>query len=129
MTITYKFNDGTESTVEVSEEIGNAIIESRKAEHADNEKQRYHCVPIPEDMSGNNNYTDPETIESNYMRKAFLEEFNRIYDSLTEAQKRRVEMLGSGLTMREIARQEGVNLSKIQKTIAQVQKKFEKFRK
>lgn len=43
MKIKYAFLDGTTTEVEVSEEIGAVIIDSRKAEHAQDERQRYHC--------------------------------------------------------------------------------------
>ena len=43
MKIKYTFEDGEATEVEVSEEIGAVISESRKAEHAQDERQRYHC--------------------------------------------------------------------------------------
>ena len=46
MKIKYTFADGTTTEVEVSEEVGAVVIESRKAEHAQDERQRYHC-PYP----------------------------------------------------------------------------------
>ena len=42
MKITYKFATGETSVVEVSDEIGEIIMESRRKEHADNERHRYH---------------------------------------------------------------------------------------
>lgn len=43
MKIKYAFLDGTVTEVEVSDEIGVVIIDSRKAEHAQDERHRYHC--------------------------------------------------------------------------------------
>lgn len=43
MKIKYVFLDGTVTEVEVSDEIGAVIIDSRKAEHAQDERHRYHC--------------------------------------------------------------------------------------
>ena len=43
MKIKYAFLDGTVTEVEVSDEIGAVIIDSRKAEHAQDERHRYHC--------------------------------------------------------------------------------------
>ena len=43
MKIKYAFLDGTVTEVEVSDEIGAVIIASRKAEHAQDERHRYHC--------------------------------------------------------------------------------------
>ncbi len=42
MKIKYAFLDGTVTEVEVSDEIGAVIIDSRKAEHAQDERHRYH---------------------------------------------------------------------------------------
>ena len=42
MKIKYTFADGTTTEVEVSEEVGAVVIESRKAEHAQDERQRYY---------------------------------------------------------------------------------------
>ena len=43
MKIKYAFLDGTVTEVEVSDEIGAVIIDSRKAERAQDERHRYHC--------------------------------------------------------------------------------------
>ncbi len=43
MKIKYAFLDGTVTEVEFSEEIGAVIIDSRKAEHTQDERHRYHC--------------------------------------------------------------------------------------
>lgn len=44
MKIKYAFLDGTVTEVEVSDEIGAVIIDSRKAEHAQDERHRYHTL-------------------------------------------------------------------------------------
>ena len=46
MKIKYVFANGDVSEVEVSEEIGAIVIDSRKAEHAQQEKERYHCYSL-----------------------------------------------------------------------------------
>lgn len=46
MTVKYKFADGTVSEVEVSEEIGTYIMDSRRKESSANRKERYHCCPL-----------------------------------------------------------------------------------
>ena len=43
MKIKYKFATGEVTEVEVSDEIGAVITASRKAEHALEERNRYHC--------------------------------------------------------------------------------------
>ena len=43
MKIIYKFADGTISEVEIEEEVGQAIIVSRREEENYERKMRYHC--------------------------------------------------------------------------------------
>ena len=43
MKIKYTFQDGTMTEVEASDEIDSVIIDSRKAEHAQDERCRCHC--------------------------------------------------------------------------------------
>ena len=51
MKIKYAFLDGTVTEVEVSDEIGAVIIDSRKAEHAQDERHRYHAYEIKTGLS------------------------------------------------------------------------------
>ena len=46
MKVEYKFADGTVSEVEVSEEIGTYIMDSRRKENSANRKERYHCSSL-----------------------------------------------------------------------------------
>ena len=43
MKITYTFADDTTSEVEVSEEVGTLIMDSRREESNGDRKERYHC--------------------------------------------------------------------------------------
>lgn len=43
MIIKYKFATGEVTEVEVSDEIGTVILDSRREEHANNERHRYSC--------------------------------------------------------------------------------------
>ena len=129
MLITYKFNDGAVSNVEVDDEIGSVIIQSRKEEHANNEKQRSHCLSIDAVDYEGMSFATSDNVDSITSIKESNEEFYEIYDTLTEIQKRRVELLEMGFSFREIARKEDVSdHKKIKKSIEQVRKKFEKFK-
>lgn len=44
MIIKYKFAIGKVTEVEVSDEIGTVILDSRREEHADNERHHYHTA-------------------------------------------------------------------------------------
>ena len=46
MKIKYEFVDGKISEVEVTEEIGSVIIESRRLEDNLARKERYHCYSL-----------------------------------------------------------------------------------
>ena len=46
MKINYHFNNGENSEVEVSEELGAVILESRRKEENLARKERYHCVSM-----------------------------------------------------------------------------------
>lgn len=46
MLIKWTFANGDTSEIEVSEEIAAIVIDSRKAEHAQQEKERYHCYSL-----------------------------------------------------------------------------------
>ena len=46
MKIKYKFATGEVMEIEVSDEIGAVITASRKAEHALEERNRYHCYSL-----------------------------------------------------------------------------------
>ena len=124
MIITYKFNDGTVSTIEVDDEIGSVIIESRKAEQANNRKHRYHCLSLDAAEYEGKDFAEPYDIDSVISGKESTKEFYEIYEILTETQKRRVEMLEEGLSLREIARQEGKDFKSIYDSIAAIRKKF-----
>jgi hypothetical protein len=129
MEIKYKFNDGTESIVEVCDEIGNFITNSRKAEQAGNRRERYHCISLDAAEYEGFEMSSGESAESVALYNNYIKEFYETYETLTDVQKRRVEMKEEGLTYREIARREGVSdHKKIIKSINQVGKKFEKFK-
>lgn len=129
MEIRYKFNDGTESIVEVCDEIGTFITNSRKEEQAGNRRERYHCISLDAAEYEGIEMSSRETAESVAMYNSYKKEFYEAYDTLTDVQKRRVEMKEDGLTYREIARSEGVSdHKKIIKSIDQAGKKLEKFK-
>lgn len=109
MKIKYKFATGEVTEVEVSEEIGAVITASRKAEHALEERNHYHCYSIGAIDYEGMEYADPDTPESIHEK---FERDKRLYAALatlTETQRRRLLMLADGLSYREIARREGVS--------------------
>jgi len=130
MKIKYEFADGTVSIVEVSDEIGGIIVDSRKAEHAQQEKQRYHCYSLDAIDYEGMEYADPETPESIFLREELSKELSDALATLNETQRRRLLMYAGGLSYREIARREGLSEKKsVIECIEGARKKLKKFLK
>ena len=131
MKIIYKFADGSESVVEVEEEIGQAIIVSRREEE-NYERKRYHCpVSIDKLEYEGMQFADPDTpmslLENEIEEQEQKELINYVMSQLTETQ-RRIQMKADGLTLEEIARIEGVHFTTIDESIKAAQKKANKLR-
>ena len=132
MKIIYKFADGSESVVEVEEEIGQAIIVSRREEENYERKMRYHCpVSIDKLEYEGMQFADPDTpmslLENEIEEQEQKELINYVMSQLTETQ-RRIQMKADGLTLEEIARIEGVHFTTIDESIKAAQKKAIKLR-
>ena len=132
MKIIYKFADGSESVVDVEEEIGQAIIVSRREEENYERKMRYHCpVSIDKLEYEGMQFADPDTpmslLENEIEEQEQKELINYVMSQLTETQ-RRIQMKADGLTLEEIARIEGVHFTTIDESIKAAQKKANKLR-
>ena len=98
MKIKYAFLDGTVTEVEVSDEIGAVIIDSRKAEHAQDERHRYHCYSYDtidyegEEYGACDEYAveDDSAEQTARIREAF--------SHLTATQQRRLRLYANGKT-------------------------------
>jgi len=106
MKISYTFANGENSEVEVSEEIGTFILDSRREEDNLGRKERYHCYSLDAAEFEGEDMADCETPET-----AMIGQFDRKHivealGSLSEVQQRRILMLAQGLSVREIARRE-----------------------
>ena len=127
MKIKYEFADGTVSEVEVEESIGAVIIEDRRLEDNLARKERYHCHSLDAVEFESTEYGTVETPETLF---AAMEEDRRVYDAfhrLSEVQQRRLLMLAGGMSIREIARQEGSNFRTVHESVEAGRKKFKKF--
>lgn len=128
MKITYQFADDTASEVEVSEEIGTVILDSRREEANGDRKERYHCWSLDAI-----DYEGTEYGASDFSAVLFggsAEQDARVreaFSHLTETQQRRLLMLSSGLSEREIARREGVVIRAVTDCIDGARKRFLKF--
>ena len=64
MKINYTFANGETSEVEVTEEIGNMILDSRRQESNLDRKERYHCYSSDAAEFEGEEYADADTPES-----------------------------------------------------------------
>ena len=129
MIIKYVFVTGEKAVIDVSEEFGNIILESRRKEHADNERHRYHSVFSLNDMD-----YDGEVCSSpgsnpveTLLYKERAEECEAKLSQLTAVQRRRYEMQhGDMMTVADIARSEGASFNSVKESLRSAQKKLDK---
>lgn len=127
MKINYTFANGEVSEVEVNEEIGNVILDSRRLEDNLARKERYHCYSMDAAKYEGEEYADQETPETALFLQLENKSIADAFDKLSEVQKRRLLMLAQGLSFREIARREGKDIKTIRESIEGARKKFLKF--
>ncbi|MEA4900561.1 RNA polymerase sigma factor [Desulfitobacterium sp.] len=126
MLITWKFADGTTSEVEVNEEIGSYITASRREESNLDRKERYHSYSLDAIDYEGLEYATDTTPETEMSSRDDAAQVNAALDKLSETQQRRLLMLADGLSIREIARREGVDHRAIRESIDAARKKFKK---
>ena len=124
MKINYTFNNGENSEVEVNEQIGAVILESRRKEENLARKERYHCVSMEDAVYEGDDSIDERTPESLFMEQLDNEHIKETLDKLSETQRRRLLMLASGMSIREIARAEGVEFGPVYRSIEAAKKTF-----
>lgn len=127
MKIKYKFANGEISYVEVSDEVGTEILKSRRIEENRDRKERYHCFSLDLIDFEGDEFAERETPESLLFNK---EEDGRVKEflaSLTDTQRRRLEMRMKGMNLRQICLAEKADNKTIRETFEQIQKKFQTF--
>ena len=106
MKINYTFANGETSDVEVNEEIGNLILDSRREESNQDRKERYHCYSLDAAEYEGADYADGSTPETELFRQLENQRIKEAFGQLSEVQRRRLLMLAEGVSLREIARSE-----------------------
>lgn len=130
MKIKYESVTGEVTEVEVSEEIGAVIIDSRRKEENLARKERYHCYSLDAIKYGDTDKFAPTTGETPLTELIRDEDNSYIYEAfstLSDTQQRRLLKLAAGMSMREIAREEDVDVKAVFKSITSARKKFLKF--
>lgn len=125
--INYTFANGETSDVEVNEEIGNLILDSRREESNQDRKERYHCYSLDAAEYEGEDYADGSTPEMELFRRLENQRIKEAFEQLSEVQRRRLLMLAEGISLREIARREGKDIKSIRESIEGARKKFLKF--
>ena len=133
MKIRYKFVTGETTEVEAPDAVMEAVVESRKSEHAANERMRTHLAFYigsigEENLNMLKSERDPlSDIIQGEDRTALTEALEGALSQLTEVQFRRLLKLAGGKTIAEIAREEGVSHNCVKESILGAQKKIKKF--
>ena len=127
MKINYTFANGETSDVEVNEEIGNLVLDSRREESNQDRKERYHCYSLDAAVYEGRDYADSETPESALFLQLEKQRIEEAFGQPSEVQRRRLLMVAEGLSLREIARREGKDIKTIRESIEGARKKFLKF--
>lgn len=126
MKIKYEFINGETTEIEVDENIGTFIVDSRRNEENLARKERSHCYSSDIAWEGED-YADPDTPESLMFQKYENKRLASALSELTEVQKRRFIKFAEGMSIREIARQENANFKSVHDSIEQARKKLKKF--
>lgn len=129
MKITYKFVTGETMKIEVSDEIGTVILNSRRKEHADNERHRYHAEfsldeAVYEGSVFSSAGSDPADV---VIRKESDDECEDRLSKLTPVQRRRLEKLMDGMSIADIARSENAAFNSVRESIQSARAKLRKF--
>ena len=129
MKITWEFADGTKSEIEAPDDIGTVILDSRREEDNLDRKERYHCYSIDALAYGDKDIHSPTsgvTPESEFLLAEDNARIAEALSALTDVQRRRLLMLASGMSLRDIAKAEGSNHKSVEESINSARKKFKK---
>lgn len=124
MKINYTFANGETSDVEVSEEIGTVILDSRREESNLDRKERYHCYSLDGAEFEGMEMADKETPETALFLQLENQHIAKLLSELPEVQRRRLLLYAEGKSLREIARREGVDHKAVKKSIEAAKKYF-----
>jgi len=127
MKIVYKFADGTRTEVEVDDELGIAILEEeRKFENYERKCRYWEKVKLDYEGSA---FADNSTPDKIYELEEEQRRVDAFMETLTPTQRRRLQirMENPGISLREIARQEGTDIKTIRECFEGIKKKHQKF--
>lgn len=126
MEIKWTFADGTTSVVEVEDDIGNYILDSRRAEDSADRQHRRHFLSMDallyegEEYGADDEYLSEES--SAYERSLLAAALN----SLTDLQRRRLMLYAQGLSLKQIAEKEGTTVQGVFNSLQKARKNCKK---
>ena len=126
MKINNTFNSGENSEVEVNEEIGAVILESRRKEENMERNRRRRCYSLDDVDFEGEDFADDRTPESLLIEQIDNEHIKETLDKLSETQRRRLLMLASGMSISDIARQENRDFRTVYDSLEAAKRKFQK---
>ena len=122
----YGFADGTEE-IEISEDWAAVLREMDREEEANRKKQtRRHISLDAVDYEGEE-FAEDGDAETALLEKESDRVVEEMLSSLTDVQRRRVELRMKGLTHREIARLERADRKTIEESLSAAAKKMKKY--
>lgn len=127
MKITYEFATGEVAEIEVTDEIGSVIIDSRREEESLTRKERRHCYSLDAITYEGEEYAAEDFTEALLCNAEEQQRIREALSHLTEVQRRRLLLHADGLSYHEIAGREGKNVRAIFESIEGAKKKFLKF--
>ena len=102
MKITYKFTTGEVTEIEVSNEMGTVIVDSRRKEENLERKERYHCYSYDIAEFEGKEYADWNTPENITIQDYENSRLADAVSKLSPVQRKRLIMLSDGLSMRDV---------------------------
>ena len=109
MTIIYTFADGTTSVVEVSEEIGNVIIDFNRKEDSADRRHRRHDCSLEAYNVGDDLVASDEDIAADFIEKQDREQLYAAIQKLKPIQQDLISKLFfEGISQDEYARINGI---------------------
>ena len=129
MKVRYEFANGEISVVEVSEDIGEMIMSSRREEESALRQQRRYCCSL-DDMDYEGEYfADYHTPESEYEEELKSSKIKAALATLTPTQRRRLSMYADGMSYSEIAAAEEIDIRAAWESVKYAKNKMKKLLK
>ena len=123
--IRYEFTTGEVVQVEAPAEIAEFICASRRMEHANNERTRYHAAfSIDSNDSRCAQLVSDKTPDDLVIAAAERQRLSACIDHMSVAQRQRVLLLTEGMSIAEIARLQHVSYNSVKGSIQIAQQKI-----